>query len=194
MIRQNITLFLVLTFITGIVFPLIVTIFCELLLPYQSRGSLMEYASNRRASELVGQSFTEMQYFWGRPSVTAERPYNLMAGTSSNLSNKSMALQEAKLANRDKLTEIGYISRSSQIDTNISSEMLLASASGLDPHISIKSALEQIPRVANERSVDSEKIEKIVLSMVEYPLLGIFGESRINVFKLNLALDKKNLK
>ncbi len=168
--------------LTGIVYPVAVTALAQLLFPYQAGGSLLYDRSNLTGSVLIGQPFSDPKYFWSRPSATGDTPYNPLASGGSNLGPTNKVLIE-QIANRTEQLE------SSGIQAPVPSDLVEASASGLDPDISVQSALVQIPRVAKARNLSEDIVRKLVLGHVEDRQFGFLGEQRINVLKLNLALD-----
>ena len=169
--------FVVLTLITGIVYPLIVTAFAQLF-PNKATGSVIEVNGRAVGSELIGQPFSDPKYFWSRPSATSPQPYNGASSSGSNLGPTNKALHEA-VAERLKQFE----------QRPVPADLVTASASGLDPHISPQAAQCQISRVAKARGMDEGKIRSLVEQYTEPRTLGVLGEPRVNVLRLNLALD-----
>jgi potassium-transporting ATPase KdpC subunit len=171
--------------ITGIFYPLIMTGVAQVVFPKKSNGSMIIKNGKLIGSELIGQRFDSSIYFWSRPSSI---DYNPVPSGASNLGPTSEKLKK-QVADRRTL----FASENSVTDINsIPKEMIFASGSGMDPHISPKAALLQIDRITKARNlsgVQKEKLVKLVKSMVELPQFGIFGESRVNVLKLNLAMD-----
>ncbi len=164
----------VLTLITGILYPALITFSAQVLFPRKANGSLLTDKTGKViGSELLAQNFKETRYFWPRPSAV---DYNPLPSGGTNLGPSSKALQE-KWAERQK--------------AGLSGDMLAASASGLDPHVSPESALLQIARVASARGISREKLEEMVLASIEPRQLGFLGESRVNILKLNLLLDER---
>lgn len=188
MLKQSqsaLRLFLLLTLITGIIYPLIITGIAQLLFPYQANASLLKNQQGKIiGSNLIGQPFNTAGYFWGRPSATTPA-YNASASSGSNLAISS----EPFIA--DIKNQIQTLKR---FDTNnqnaIPLELITHSASGLDPHISPASAYYQLERVAKARQIPLESIRTLIDTHIEKPLLGFFGEPRINVLQLNLALNE----
>src|SRR5712691_1033055 len=169
--------FLVLTLITGIVYPLIVTAFAQLF-PNKAAGSVIEVNGKAVGSELIGQPFSEPKYFWSRPSATSPQPYNGASSSGSNLGPTNKALRDA-VAERLK-----------QFDQKpVPVDLVTASASGLDPHISPEAARFQVSRVAKARGLTEEGIQELLDRHTEARTFGVLGEPRVNVLKLNLALD-----
>ncbi len=169
--------FVVLTLITGIVYPLIVTAFAQLF-PNKATGSVIEVNGKAVGSELIGQPFSDPKYFWSRPSATSPQPYNGASSSGSNLGPTNKALHEA-VAERLKQFE----------QKPVPADLVTASASGLDPHISPRAAQYQISRVAKARGMDEGKVRSLVEQFTESRTLGVLGEPRVNVLRLNLALD-----
>jgi potassium-transporting ATPase KdpC subunit len=185
MLRPLLVLFFVLTVCTGLIYPLVVTGIGNAIFPAQVSGSLVTRGSQVIGSSLIAQSFQEPQYFWGRLSATSPMPYNASASTGSNFSSTNPALLEAVK---------GRIAALKAVDPNNSAlvpvDLVTASGSGLDPHVSPAAALYQVDRIARVRHLDPIKLRDLVLSRVESPQWGIFGEARVNVLMLNLALDR----
>ena len=178
-------LFLLWTLVTGLAYPLLVTGLGQLLFPVQANGSLiLNPAGQPAGSALIGQRFDAPQYFWGRPSATAPHPYNAAASSGSNLGPTNPALIEAI---RGRV--LAHAVMSDPTRNPIPVDLVTASASGLDPHISIAGARYQIARVARARGLAPERLDALVDSHSEGRQWGILGEPRVNVLKLNLALD-----
>ncbi len=182
-ITTTLRLFAILMVLTGIIYPVAVTALAQLFFPKQAEGSLLyDKGGNLTGSALIGQPFSDPKYFWSRPSATSDPPYNPLASGGSNLGPTNKVLID-QIANRTELL------KSSGIQAPVPSDLVEASASGLDPHISVQSALVQIPRVAKARNLSEDAVRKLVLQHVEDRQFGFLGEQRINVLKLNLALD-----
>jgi K+-transporting ATPase ATPase C chain len=181
-IKPALKLFAIMMVLTGIVYPVAVTALAQLFFPYQAGGSLVYDKGNLTGSVLIGQPFSDPKYFWSRPSATADPPYNPLASGGSNLGPTNKVLIE-QISNRTELL------KSSGIQAPVPSDLVEASASGLDPHISMQSALVQIPRVAKARNLSEDTLNKLVLEHIEDRQFGFLGEQRINVLQLNLALD-----
>jgi len=172
------------TLLTGLVYPLAVTGLAQAVFPIQANGSLMAQNDRIVGSALIGQPFTDPRYFWGRPSATAPFPYNAAASSGSNLGPSNPALMDAVHA------RIAALRAADPGNTQaIPGDLATASASGLDPHISVAAALYQAPRVARARGLTSEAVAQLVAQHVEGRQFGFLGEPRVNVLKLNLALD-----
>jgi K+-transporting ATPase ATPase C chain len=182
-ITTTLKLFAILMIIVGFIYPVAVTVFAQLFYPKEAGGSLLhDLGGNLTGSALIGQPFSGPKYFWSRPSVTSGYPYNPLASGGSNLGPTNKDLMD-QISNRTDLL------KSSGIQAPVPSDLVEASASGLDPHISMQSALIQIPHVSRARNLDEETLRKLVLEHVEERQFGFLGEQRINVLELNLALD-----
>jgi len=172
-----------LALLTGVVYPAVIYVIGQLAFPAQADGSLVKDRNGTVVgSALIGQQFTSDKYFWPRPSYTAGFPYNPLASGGSNYGPTSAKLI-ADIANRTR-----QIEQANHVDS-VPSDLVMGSASGLDPDISLDSALLQVPRVAKARGLDNATVESLVRSHTNAPLLGIAGESTVNVLSLNLALD-----
>ncbi len=180
-LRPAITLLALLTIITGVIYPITVTGLAQVLFPHQADGSLIVIDGKTYGSELIGQQFDDPKYFWGRPSAAG---YNAAASSGSNLGPMNPSLEEAVQARMDALQAA---------DPNnplpIPVDLVTASASGLDPHISVAAALYQVARVATARGLSEAQVTSLVEEYTEGRQFGIFGEPRVNVLMLNLALD-----
>lgn len=185
MLRPLLVLFALLTVMTGLVYPLLVTGIGKAVFPDQVSGSLVMRDGKAVGSSLIGQSFQDPKYFWGRLSATAPMPNNPTASTGSNFGPTNPALLDAVKARIDalKAADPGN-ARPIPVD------LVTASGSGLDPQISPAAALYQVARVARQRHMDPGKVRELVMSKVEAPQWGLFGEARVNVLLLNLALDR----
>ena len=173
------------TILTGILYPMAVTGLAQLLFPDQANGSLIIKSGKAVGSFLIGQQFDDPKYFWGRPSSTTPYPYNAASSLGSNLGQSNPALLEAvrMRVSRLKTADPGN-------DKPVPVDLVTASASGLDPHISPASAEYQVHRVAKNRGLDEAKVRALVVAHTERRLWGILGEPRVNVLKLNVALDE----
>jgi K+-transporting ATPase ATPase C chain len=184
LLRPAISLFVLLSIVTGVFYPLLVTGVARLAFPAAASGSLILREGKPIGSELIGQNFTEPKYFWGRPSATAPQPYNAAASSGSNLGPLNPALAAAVKARIDALRAADPGNpRPVPID------LVTASASGLDPHISPAAADYQAERVARSRQLDSQTVRQLIAQYSEGADLGVFGEPRVHVLRLNLALD-----
>jgi K+-transporting ATPase ATPase C chain len=185
MLRPLLVLFVLLTALTGLVYPLLVTGIGKALYPNQVSGSLVLRDGKAVGSSLIGQSFQEPRYFWGRLSATSPMPNNAAASGGSNFGPSNPALIDAVRARIDAL-------RAADPDNKlpIPVDLVTASASGLDPAITPAAALYQVMRVARARHMDAVKVRELVLAHVETPQWGVFGEARVNVLLLDLAMDR----
>ncbi|NEW96488.1 K(+)-transporting ATPase subunit C [Rhodopseudomonas sp. BR0G17] len=192
-VRPAVVSLLALTMITGLAYPLAVTGIAAVLFPYQAQGSLVERGGQIVGSALIGQEFKEDRYFHGRPSATMApdpadasktipAPYNAANSGGSNLGPTSKALA-------DRLSEDVAKLKAENPAAAIPVDLVTTSGSGLDPDVSPEGALFQVTRVAKARGVPEEQIRKLVTASVQPPLGGVLGEPRVNVLKLNLALD-----
>jgi len=184
LIRPAIVLFLILTVITGGLYPLVVTAVAQVIFPAQSGGSVILRNGKAVGSRLIGQSFTDPKYFWSRPSATSPQPYNAMASSGSNQGPLNPALTAAVRARIEALRAADP-SNSAAIPV----DLVTASASGLDPEISVAAANFQAVRVARARAVPPETVRALISSHAQGRWLGVLGEPRVNVLELNLALD-----
>ena len=184
LIRPAIVLLALFTLLTGIAYPLAVTSLAQAVFPMQANGSLMGQEGRIVGSALIGQPFDDPRYFWGRPSATAPFPYNAAASSGSNLGPSNPALIEAVQA---RITALRAADPGN--DAPVPVDLVTASGSGLDPHISVAAALYQVSRVARVRGRDAEAVAQLVAQQAEGRQLGFLGEPRVNVLKLNLALD-----
>lgn len=183
-LRPAITLFVVLSLITGLVYPFAVTGLGQAFFSHQANGSLVVVNGKVVGSELIGQNFEQAGHFWGRPSATAPTPYNSAASSGSNLGPSNPALLEAVK------TRVAALRAADPTNTAaVPVDLVTASGSGLDPHISRAAADYQTGRVARARGVPVEQVQTLVERHTKGVLLGFFGEPRVNVLELNLALD-----
>ena len=177
-------LFCLLSILTGVVYPLAVTGVAQVLFPEQAAGSLVLRDGKPVGSELIGQNFAAPKYFWGRPSATSPMPYNASASGGSNLGPLNPALTDAVK------TRVAALRAADPGNTApVPVDLVTASASGLDPHISPAAANYQVARVARVRGLPADRVQALVVQQTEQPWLGLFGEARVNVLALNLALD-----
>jgi K+-transporting ATPase ATPase C chain len=185
-IRPAIVSLFVFTVITGIIYPLGVTGIAHLLFPVQTNGSIIVKDGKPAGSVLIGQPFDDPKYFWGRLSATSPFPYNSAASSGSN-----MAQTKPDLVKQAKERISVLRATDAQASASVPADLATASGSGLDPHISPAAAEYQIKRVAKARGLDEAKVRAIVTQHTEGRQLGILGEPRVNVLKLNLALDDR---
>lgn len=184
-LRPLLATFLLLSVVTGVAYPLLVTVGGHWLFPSQVSGSLVKRDGVIVGSSLIGQSFQDPRYFWGRPSATSPMPNNAAASSGSNLGPSNPALLEAVKARVAQLRGADPGN-----DFRVPIDLVTASASGLDPDISPAAAFYQINRVARARGLDPAALRQRVEQQIRGPQWGIFGESRINVLMLNLSLDR----
>jgi K+-transporting ATPase ATPase A chain len=177
-------LFLIITLVTGIAYPLVITGIAQLVFPVQANGNLIEQDGTVVGSALIGQPFASAKYFWGRPSATSPVPYNAGLSTGSNLGPLN---PELAIAVRNRATILRAADPA--ITDPIPADLVTASGSGLDPDISVAAAYYQVPRIARERNVSEEQVRALVDNRIEPRQFGFLGESRVNVLKINLALD-----
>lgn len=184
LLRPAVSLFVLLTAITGIAYPLAVTGIAQAVFPAEAAGSLIVRDGKAVGSRLIGQNFTEPKYFWGRPSATGPMPYNAGASGGSNQGPLNPALVDAVQGRIDAL-------KAADPDNKlpIPADLVNASASGLDPHISPAAAAYQLARVARQRNLPADAVQALVGQHTEGRQWGVFGEPRVNVLQLNLALD-----
>jgi K+-transporting ATPase ATPase C chain len=186
MLRPAIVLFLMLSIITGVVYPVFVLGVGKVFFAEEAQGSLISHNGTNVGSVLIGQNFTEPKYFWGRLSATANNPYNALASGGSNLGPLNPALIDTVKARAIELQHADP-----QQAGLIPVELVTASGSGLDPHISPAAAFYQAQRVASARGMSIEKVNELINAHTEGRQFVLFGEPRINVLQLNLALDQQ---
>ena len=184
LLRPALSLFVLLTAITGIAYPLVVTGIAKVVFPEAANGSLIIKNGKPVGSRLIGQNFTDPKYFWGRPSATGPMPYNASASSGSNQGPLNPALVEAVKGRIDALK-----AADPENARPIPADLVNASASGLDPHISPAAADYQVERVAKARQLDAAVVKTMLAHYTEDRQWSIFGEARVNVLALNLALD-----
>jgi potassium-transporting ATPase KdpC subunit len=172
------------TALTGVAYPLLVTGIARVAFPHQANGSLIERGGRVLGSELIGQPFSDPKYVWGRPSATAPMPYNAGASRGSNLGPTNPALE---VAVRTRIATLRAADPGNGAPIPV--DLVTASASGLDPHISPAAAAYQVDRVARARGLDPASVRALVATHTEGRTLGVLGEPRVNVLGLNLALD-----
>ncbi len=183
-IRPAIVMFAALTVICGVVYPYAVTGIGQVAFADQANGSMVENGGKVIGSSLIGQSFTSPQYFWGRPSATTPMANNGAGSGGSNLGPTNPALLDAV---KGRIGALKAADPENRLPVPV--DLVTASGSGLDPEISIAAARYQAPRVARARGVSPEQVQDIVTHYQQQPLAGFFGEPRVNVLALNMALD-----
>ena len=183
-LRPAVISFLLLTLLTGIAYPLLVTGISQAAMSGKANGSLIIKDSKPVGSSLIGQSFSDPKYFWGRPSATGPVPNNASASSGSNLGPTNPALMEAVKARVQALRDADPGNQQP-----VPVDLVTASASGLDPHISPAAAEYQLARVTRVRNLNPDTLRKLVAEHTEGRQFGILGEPRVNVLELNLALD-----
>lgn len=183
-LRPALVVFFVLTLLTGVAYPLAVTGAAQLLFPDQAAGSLVLRGGKPVGSSLIGQNFSDPGHFWGRPSATGPMPYNASASGGSNQGPLNPALVDAV---KGRVAALRAADPGNAAPVPV--DLVTASASGLDPHISPAAALYQAARVARARSLAPEKVQGLIEQQTDKPLLGFLGESQVNVLRLNLALE-----
>ncbi|RYF26022.1 MAG: potassium-transporting ATPase subunit KdpC [Comamonadaceae bacterium] len=181
--RPALVLLALLSAVTGLLYPAAVTGAVQALFPWQSQGSLVERDGRAVGSALIGQSFTDAGHFWGRPSATAPQPYNASASGGSNQGPLNPALTDAVQARVQALRAADPGNQQP-----VPADLVTASASGLDPHITPAAALYQVPRVARTRGLAEADVAALVQRHTEAPLWKLLGEPRVNVLALNMAL------
>lgn len=182
--RTAFMLLILMTILTGIVYPLIVTGVAQVLFPWRANGSLILKNDKIIGSELIGQTFNDKKYFWSRPSATTPYPYNAEASSGSNQGPFNPDLLQAV---KNRLEALHLANTTTTMEVPI--DLLTASGSGLDPDISPLAAYYQIDRIAEVRQMSTEMLEKLVDANIQHRFLGVIGEPRVNVLQLNLALD-----
>jgi K+-transporting ATPase ATPase C chain len=185
MLRPLLVLFVLLTALTGLVYPWLATGIGKAVFSNQVSGSLVMRDGKAVGSSLIGQSFQEPKYFWGRLSATSPMPNNGAGSGGSNLGPTNPALIDAV---RARIAALKAADPDNSLPIPV--DLVTASASGLDPHVSPAAALYQVSRVARARQLDAATVRNLVLAHVEPPQWGIFGEARVNVLLLNLSLDR----
>ncbi len=184
LVRASAGILLCITLLVGVAYPLVITAVAQIVFPHNAGGSLIEKDGKVIGSELLGQNFIKPHYFWGRPSATIP-PYNAAASAASNLSPANTKLQ-AIINDR-----VALLKKSDPENIlPIPVDLVTASASGLDPHISVNAALWQLPRVARHRRMKEEDVANLITAHTEKDFIGLIGQARVNVLRLNMALDE----
>lgn len=183
-LRPALTLFVALSILTGLAYPLAVTGITQVAFPEAANGSLIVRDGKTVGSDLIGQSFSDPKHFWSRPSATSPMPYNAANSAGSNQGPSNPALADAVKVRVEALQAADPGNAAP-----VPADLVTASASGLDPHISRAAADYQLNRVARARGLPVERVRALVERHTEQPLLGFIGEPRVNALRLNLALD-----
>ena len=184
-LRISVITLVLMMLLTGLAYPIAITGIAQLVFNHQANGSLIEQDGELLGSELIGQPFDDPKYFWGRPSATLPFPYNAAASSGSNLGPTNPILESTVKARVAALRAVDPGN-----NTPIPVDLVTASASGLDPHISISAANYQISRVALERGLSETQVIQLVQQYTHNRQLGFLGEPRVNILELNLALDR----
>lgn len=183
-LKISVLMLIVFSALTGLAYPLAITGVAQLLFPRQANGSLITVHGRPVGSALIGQPFDDPKYFWSRPSATGPYPYNAASSSGSNLAVTNPTRLEAIKSRVERYRASGV-----PADQPIPVDLVTASGSGLDPHISVAGAEIQITRVANARGLSEQAVQSLVQRHIEGRQLGLLGEPRVNVLQLNLALD-----
>jgi K+-transporting ATPase ATPase C chain len=182
----SLRMLVVLSVLTGLVYPLATWGIAQLAFPGAANGSLIERNGKAVGSALIGQPFDDPKYFWSRPSATSPQPYNGASSSGSNQGPRNPALADAV---KDRIKALRDADPGNTAPVPV--DLITASGSGLDPHISVAAAEYQIARVAKVRGLPPDRVRDLVAQATEGRTFGVLGESRVNVLKLNLALDRK---
>ena len=183
--RPAVSLLIVMTVLLGLLYPVVVTVVAKTVFRSEADGSLVYRDGKLIGSTLIGQSFSDPKHFWGRPSATTPQPYNALGSSGSNLGPLNPALIKGV---EDNLKALRAADPDNHLPVPV--DLVTASASGLDPHITPAAAYYQAARVARARSLPLGQVEALIAKHEESALLGLYGERRINVLELNLALDR----
>lgn len=186
LVRPAVVLLLIMTLLTGLAYPFVVTGVAQWLFPDRASGSLIVRDGHPIGSRLIGQAFSDPKYFWGRPSATTPQPYNALGSTGSNLGPLNPALTDAV---RSRIAALRAADPSNHAPVPV--DLVTASASGLDPDISAAAAYYQAPRVARARGLGLDVVRALIAAHAKGRWLGFLGEPRVNVLELNLALDER---
>lgn len=185
-LRPAFSVFVLLTLVTGLAYPLLVTGLAQLLFPSTANGSIVTIDGKAVGSSLIGQSFTSPEYFWGRPSATSPMVNNGLASGGSNLGSNNPALLDAV---KGRIAALRAADPGNTLAVPV--DLVTASGSGLDPEISLAAAQYQAARIARARSLPLAQVQALIDAKAQRPWLGVIGEPRVNVLALNLALDGK---
>ncbi len=185
LVRPALSLLLIFTILTGVVYPLAVTGAARLLFARQAEGSALLRGGRVVGSSLIGQPFDSPRYFWSRPSATSPHPYNAASSSGSNIGPSTPALSDAVRARIAALRAADPTA-----SATVPADLVTASASGLDPHISPGAAMYQARRVAGARAMSEQRVRALIERHIEGRTWGVLGEPRVNVLLLNLALDE----
>lgn len=188
-LRPALMLFCSLSILVGVLYPVALTGVGKLAFADKAEGSLIRKEGKIVGSTLIGQAFSSPQYFWGRPSATGPMPNNPLASSGSNFGPNNQAQTDAVKARIDALKAADPANTA-----KIPVDLVTASASGLDPDISLAAAYYQASRVAHARRIGTDQVRNMIDELAEHPVIGLFGEARVNVLALNLALDQKKNK
>jgi K+-transporting ATPase ATPase C chain len=183
-LMPSLRMLLVMSALTGVIYPLVVTGVAKVAFPRAANGSLIVSDGKTLGSDLIGQPFDDPKYFWSRPSATSPQPYNGMASSGSNLGPRNPALADAV---KDRIKALRDADPGNTAAVPV--DLITASGSGLDPHISAAAAEYQLARVAKARNLAANDVRRLVAANTEGRTLGALGEPRVNVLKLNIALD-----
>jgi len=180
-----IRMLVIVTALTGVIYPLIVTGIAKVAFPRAASGSLIVSDGKTLGSDLIGQPFDDPKYFWSRPSATSPQPYNAMASSGSNQGPRNPALADAV---KDRIKALRDADPGNTAAVPV--DLITASGSGLDPHISVAAGQYQVARVAKSRGLSADQVQSVVADNTEGRTFGVLGEPRVNVLKLNIALDR----
>jgi len=184
-LMPSLRMLVIMSALTGVIYPLVVTGIAEVAFPQAASGSLIMQDGKTLGSDLIGQPFDDPKYFWSRPSATSPQPYNGAASSGSNQGPRNPALADAV---KDRIKALRDADPGNTAAVPV--DLITASGSGLDPHISVAAAEYQLARVTKTRGLASEKVQRLVAENTEGRTLGVLGEPRVNVLKLNIALDR----
>lgn len=184
-IKKSCLILLIMTVITGVIYPLAITAFAQVFVNDKANGSIIYENNKAVGSKYIGQNFTSLDRFWSRPSSTSDYPYNSMASSGSNKTPTGKEYEEI-LKERIIFIKKNHPNSNDKVPV----DLVTSSASGVDPHISLEAARYQVDRVSKYSNVSKEEINKLIEENTENKFLGIFGEKKVNVLQLNLALDK----